>query len=1240
MKILSIKGRNLASFEGDFEVDFTQGDLAETNLFAITGPTGSGKSTILDALCLGLFGKTPRLEKGVANISNKMQDISGEDIALNDPRQLLRRGTGEGYAEVTFVGVDKKTYQAQWKIRRAGDKSPGRFQGNQHFIRDIETGREQKIDSALTKIREILGLSYEQFCRSILLPQGGFSAFLEAKPEDRSPLLEVLTGTEIYSTISKNAFLKSTEYSTQIKNHKIQLEGIESLNEEELADLNLQKADFDKIEKELDTQKKSADDLQKWYAQLDVQTQGIVESKEEIGKSDKQVKDLEPLQAEVDLHEKSNQYKSEYISYNTKMSEVLEKEKALAEKRKLETEAKDRLEDAEAENKSLTSKFVALKEKTEQELKSIQKAKIEQNTLDSLATAHKNKSEETDSRKADLSKVTFELRESENLLSESKTLLDESNAIQKKAEEDGIEKLSQNWSLWNQKFPEAIKLKAEHSSLVEKQVEDEKAAADLSQNMQNQKDLLNPLQANEVELLEAQKTLKEELSKLNKNANQDLKAQEKLLIETEGSIKLLQAMGELKAKKTDTQSSFENNQSDLAKTQVAIKDLDVEIENKKVTLAALKVYFEINQDLEKTLEALRTSLEKDQDCPVCGSASHPLLEDDSYAEKQKQAKGSREKLQKEYDSLEESYRALQRQEAVFEAESKNLLKDLEDLKKELSKVLEQLNVRGVSTEKTSLENLEKQVSETQSLIGNLEVEIKKGEDLGLSLEKNQEALDICRQKLEALRTKLTAIEKEEIVAQTKVTQNKEDLEGQIVKIAEIKHAWEKEYQGLAIGDWQHFEKTPQLFYDKLATRISEFENHYKKLEKLNTQADSLRHQVEKFESAQKTAQDEVEKVQKQLEDALEKMKNQKQLRLGIYAAENLVEAEKNLHERLNEEDAKLKKHNDTLRNLITKSVTAVELLDEANKGLAAVQVQFRASENVLKSKIVSNKLAMDFETGLDILKVEFEKPQDWKVKCVEKIQSAKSALQKANTTLEEREKNLKSLTENKPKVEGVDSPALVLEFVQKLTEELEVNTQEKDKVTSKLNVDKANKERNQKTLAKIGEIEKEGSIWFDLNRMIGSSDGKVFRNIAQQYTLDLLVAQANKHLATLSKRYQLAREDDSLTLVIIDLNMGQARRPAHSLSGGESFLVSLGLALGLSGLSGQKASLESLFIDEGFGTLDPATLNVAMEALDALQAQGRKVGIITHVEGLRERIQTQVRIESVGGKSRILVGAV
>ncbi|MCE8016056.1 AAA family ATPase [Halomonas sp. MCCC 1A17488] len=217
MKILALRLANLASLPGPLELDFTMPPLDAAGLFAITGPTGAGKSTLLDALCLALYGNTPRLRQAPVRDA-PLPDVEGDTVSTADPRTLLRRGTASGHAEVDFLGRDGRRYRARWAVRRARDKAGGRLQTAEQSLRDLDddrllTAQKREFDRLLP---ERLGLTFDQFTRAVLLAQSEFAAFLKADDNERSDLLERLTGTAEYSRISMAAYRRASEAKKRV----------------------------------------------------------------------------------------------------------------------------------------------------------------------------------------------------------------------------------------------------------------------------------------------------------------------------------------------------------------------------------------------------------------------------------------------------------------------------------------------------------------------------------------------------------------------------------------------------------------------------------------------------------------------------------------------------------------------------------------------------------------------------------------------------------------------------------------------------------------------------------------------------------------------------------------------------------------------------------------------------------------------------------------------------------------
>ncbi|MBP7634535.1 chromosome segregation protein SMC, partial [Candidatus Ozemobacteraceae bacterium] len=190
--------------------------------------------------------------------------------------------------------------------------------------------------------------------------------------------------------------------------------------------------------------------------------------------------------------------------------------------------------------------------------------------------------------------------------------------------------------------------------------------------------------------------------------------------------------------------------------------------------------------------------------------------------------------------------------------------------------------------------------------------------------------------------------------------------------------------------------------------------------------------------------------------------------------------------------------------------------------------------------------------------------------------------------------------------------------------------------SNELAVHEKSREQHRDIAARIQEIRREGERWTKLNALIGSASGEKFQKFAQGLTFSNLVYQANKQLEKLSDRYLLS--NDGLELRVIDNYIPGAKATAKNLSGGEKFLASLSLALGLAHMVGRKYRMDTLFIDEGFGALDPETLEVALSVLCALHQQGKLIGVISHVESLHDRLPARIDVTRLGGGHSTLEG--
>lgn len=241
MKILTIRLKNLASIEGTFEIDFQAEPLRSAGIFAISGPTGAGKSTILDALCLALYDKTPRFSASVESLY--MSDIGESRVNQADVKNILRRGTGEGFAEVDFLGASGHCYRSRWSVRRTGSRANGALRSQTIQVTDLTANQELQgtRKELLAQLVTLVGLTYEQFTRTVLLAQNDFATFLKSRESAKAELLEKLTGTEIYSRISSEIYLRSKTADAELNQLKSNATLIELLSEEEITLLRTEK---------------------------------------------------------------------------------------------------------------------------------------------------------------------------------------------------------------------------------------------------------------------------------------------------------------------------------------------------------------------------------------------------------------------------------------------------------------------------------------------------------------------------------------------------------------------------------------------------------------------------------------------------------------------------------------------------------------------------------------------------------------------------------------------------------------------------------------------------------------------------------------------------------------------------------------------------------------------------------------------------------------------------------------
>ena len=985
MKILAIRGRNLASLEGDFEIDFTVEPLLSAGIFAISGPTGAGKSTLLDTMCLALFARTPRTDLAKEN-NVKLQDVSNEQLSQSDPRFLLRRGTSSGFAEVDFMALNGHRYRTRWSVARARDKENGRLQNPRLALYNLDKEEEEQgtRSDLQARIIDLIGLTFEQFTRSVLLAQNDFSTFLKAEQGEKASLLEKLTGTELYSAISRQIFERNARAKEAFDLIQTRIQGIELLTDEEENDLRTRLAG---TEKELQRVEKAK-----------AEQQALQEA-------------VRSIEQQITIRQRQQKEAADKLVHATELLTVArhEYEKGVEEQQQSET------------------RFKSL----QQEILQARKLDIQ---LDA-AIRDLSHSEQQ------LKNVTLRKGEAEKKY--------QAAVLRRRQGAEEIARLT----AWRERYKKKERIAEQLSALL------------------LHLDAASATRSGMEAAVRSIETLRQEMAALNKQLS-------------------------------DLQQTSANKQQALKRAEADYRNLEEEL--KAVDAPALDKQIEkLRQEREQLLieqarleasgniKDLRGRLQDGQPCPVCGSTHHPFANQVPVAP---------------VSALTLQLQDLSNKKETYVAHTRHLTR--------LQQQLLQLHKELADSEAACKEMAGKQ-------------------QLAASRQEREEA--IVKEQSTLLTQSLSAA----------------DL---LFGNSEWQKAWLQ---------------NPETFRKTLTDFARQWHENTEKL-----------HQLERQESAQKA---ECESLASFLPSLEKQAEESGQLHEKNRAAFSSLQAERK--KLLNGRSA------DSVEQ---EYIRRMEELKERLKKLSATQTEQSGIAD--QTRGIADQIAKDLtEASADLLrrKAALDK---WTADYLDSSGGEPLEVILSRYTQEKTELafRLRTQTENKAKVSG-------------LQEELNVRRTESER-------------------------------WAKLNELAGSADGAKFRRIAQGYTLDILLNYANVQLRELTRRYRLERVPETLALQVIDRDMCDEVRTVHSLSGGESFLVSLALALGLSSLSSNRMRVESLFIDEGFGSLDAETLRVAMDALESLRTQGRKIGVISHVQEMTERIPVRVQVSRVGnGKSVVRI---
>lgn len=1215
MRILQIRFKNLNSLLGEWEIDLTHPSFTSNGIFAITGPTGAGKSTILDAICLALYGRTPRLER-----INKTNN------------EIISRQTGECFAEVTFETLAGR-YRCHWSHQKARKKTTGELQAPKHEISNADTGElfESKIRGVASQIETVTGMDFQRFTRSMMLAQGDFAAFLLAPPDERAPILEQITGTGIYSLISTRVYERHSTENKKLDILQAELAGMQFLSPED--ENQLHQILKNKTEQDLELQAHIASKNKSitWLDGIDRLMKELVLIAHKIEELNVRIASFAPHQEKLRLANLALELSGDFAALRSlrreqeaeqiKLRENQEAIPSQENSEKIATHAlqiaNDHLETLKNEWQKIQPIILKVREldlkisEKNSPIETISNAISEcEASLQSISLKHQEACTDLESKKDGLSEIV-------NLL--EKTANDEGLVENLAAIRERFEKLQDFHRQIESRSKSIKKTEIEHADAL-------KIYDKLSADIESEKVILNNIQTS---ILKKQQELSGVLQNLSLSEWRDRHAfllnQKNLLIKLSEHVQNISAM----TKKLDDlgpqKALFIEEQSKL------ISSLHNKFEKQQGFEKEIQL-LENQLSLIKRIEALeehRPKLKDNELCPLCGSLSHPFAEGNIPKP---------DETQQQLINIRKILKSTNAEISTAQIGLAQLEKDIEQNIRSQKEYSEQISETYAQMEKTCVVlKFEKQDPQLKTKVHSLETEmdlsIENASVVIQQAESIEREISNLRKTLEELKDSTSKLEQNALASEHKKKTFAESLarlKNEIAELSQERDQFQNSIQtdiivfgieSLAIND-----------LDTIATLLGNrrelWMNRQKEKLQLERQIESLtittNHQTEQI----KKSADDLQRRQVQRAEQISDQSKLRNERTELFENKNPTDEESRFSK-------SIESANQTLEIARKKLIEISQQISNIRSRIVDLVNTIKTRESLL-SHSEESFLKKLFEFGFrnegeytSAYLPEEERKNLWKT--AQELSNEKAGLEAKQTD------TAKSL-ENERKLAITDeSIGSLKETLNDLAQKQKTLQQEIGGISQK-NSDNENLRKKHSERALVIEAQKrESSRWNVLYDLIGSADGKKFRNFAQGLTFEMMIGHANKQLQKMTDRYILIRDEaQPLELNVIDSYQAGEIRSTKNLSGGESFIVSLSLALGLSHMASKNVRVDSLFLDEGFGTLDEEALNIALETLSGLQQEGKLIGVISHVSALNECISTQIQVApQSGGISQI-----
>lgn len=1253
MKIDKITICNLASIEGEQVIDFTVEPLRSAGLFAITGDTGAGKSTVLDAICLALYDEAPRLnnvqkmEKAPAVAANA-DEKTPEPLQPDNTRNILRRGSKQGYSIVEFSTPDGSRYRAKWYVRL---KRTNNYNAVERTLERIapkkHTYNERKLQPVLN---EIIGLDYNQFSRTVMLAQGSFSNFIKARREDKAALLEKLTGTEIYAEISRKIH-QQTQFAQQahadltnevkgMLHNRLENEELEAMRESATrlnTSLDFLRTEAERIGRQLE-----------WHEAFALRKAAVRRRENEEAEAHKRYASLRGEEERLERYDS-------VLCIQPVYQEISQRAADIEASRKQEHSVQKEIDASRANLRTLESELTTARERIDEMERRFQLRSADINRGHAL-------SGEISQAKTQLGNWEKQLREAQNSVARSRSVVASRRAdiasVVKEIEQQSLHK--QSLIVHKRMFEKFDLVKDKLSALDTERKRTAEQTKQLSAQQSRMQQLTTGIEKSEKSALENThrlSTLKSELAiHMQANHGSESAVLQRRCTENNHRLQALKSAGLLWQRISAGYEELEERKADCNRRSAELQQMAKTLERMLNEREALHKAFErlrVSYTLSQSQDILklRHHLKEGTACPVCGATHHPY-----HTETEREMGKLLSTLEKEYKDLEaelaastntlnaerERHAALT---AVYDA-ARNSLAECE--KRQTADVEQWAQYAELDSSfrdcsptanrharrimlRQLQESAARAASEAERDWSTFNSHQEKINAINAEMARINDRISAERAGLEKLRT-------DRSVAAASI----EELQRSIDRSDRARLQLHGDLSSLLTPDWSsRYQENPDGYRTGLTALYQDWQTTC-------THLDECRNRQVLLQKDLRAAEDKQAEDENKMTECLDRRnktaefldaKTQELRRLfGDSSPEQEAEAHRTAMAEARRKEAEARKRKDDM----------LERVNQLGGTLAGLQENRLAIEELLRAKRMElDNWLLQYNaeyTPMQYaeLKKIFTDTRDWNTLRRE-INAVRNAADLARHNLKTAQADLAEL-QSKPGRPNPDIPAETYEALQALaTEYVGKKKQQQAElavVEGKLQLHDSAVRNAEAMEEKIRAAYENYEEWNRLNKLFGSSDGKKFRNWAQGYTFATLVEHANQQLRQLSPRYELQAAAGSLDLEIIDREMFDQRRYVHSLSGGETFVVSLALALALASLSGNNLAIGSLFIDEGFGHLDRDSLDIVMNALANLEnTQGRKVGVISHTEQIQQQISPRIHVckHPVGGSSEIVI---